>query len=188
MKQQDATPSAQGPEQPPALTPATSSTRGQTRAGVAIALAALGLAWGAWPLPGPMQAEDGGAGLLPALCAAALLLCGLWLVWEARHGGWRHLGARSGAATVNVTACAWVSAGMLLSGLLMPHSGFVLAASLCYVLALQGLRVAAQPALRGRVQRWAVDAVVGAMIAGVVYALFTRVLGIALPAGWLAWS
>ncbi|MNT92241.1 Tripartite tricarboxylate transporter TctB family protein [compost metagenome] len=76
----------------------------------------------------------------------------------------------------------------MLSGLLMAHSGFVLAAALCYVLALQGLRLAAQPDLRVSGKRLASDVAVGVLIAGVVYGLFTQVLGIDLPAGWLAWN
>lgn len=164
------------------------AARWQTGVGLAIALVAVLLAWGTWQIPSQAHAMDGGARLVPGLCAGALLMCGLWLVWEARHGGWRHAPAFSSDAKIQVTPWVWVSAGILLSGLLMARSGFVVAATLCYVLALQGLRLAAQPHLRVSVQRWAGDLATGALIACLVYALFTQVFGIDLPAGWLAWN
>lgn len=164
------------------------SPLGQTCVGLAIACTALWLAWGTWQIPGPAQGGDSGARWLPGLCAAVLLLCGLWLVWEARHGGWRNAAALSGHASMQITPWVWVSAGLLLAALLIARSGFVLAAALCYVLALQGLRVAAEPGLRLRARRLVSDAAVGVVMAGVVFVLFTRVLGIPLPAGWLAWS
>lgn len=168
--------------------PAQPSVGWQVAVGWFIVLAAMLLAWATWHIPSQMYVLDGGARLVPGLCATALLLCGLWLVWEARHGGWRNAAALNGYSGMKVTPCVWVSAGILLSGLLMAHSGFVLAAALCYVLALQGLRLAAQPDLRVSGKRLASDVAVGVLIAGVVYGLFTQVLGIDLPAGWLAWN
>lgn len=163
------------------------STAWQTGVGLAIVLAALVLALGAWQVPVPTPVEDGGARLVPGLCAAVLCVCGGWLVWEARHGGWRNASALSGGLHLQVTPWVWVSAGLLLSALLIRHSGFVLAGALCYVLALQGLRLAAQPDGRLHGARLAADVLIGLVLAVLVYLLFTRVLGIALPAGWLAW-
>lgn len=163
------------------------STAWQTGVGVAIALAALWLAWGTWQIPAPVVPDAAGTRWLPGLCAGALLVCGLCLVWEARHGGWRHAAPLSGQTDWQVMPWVWVSAGILLSALLLAHSGFIVAAALCYVLALQGLRRAADPALRLQARRLACDSLVGLGIAGAVYVLFTQVLGIALPAGWLAW-
>ena len=42
-------------------------------------LVAVLLAWGTWQIPAQAHAMDGGARLVPGLCAGALLLCGLWL-------------------------------------------------------------------------------------------------------------
>ncbi len=159
----------------------------QMGVGGAIVLAALVLAWGAWQIPAQMAQTDGGAALLPSLCAAALLLCGGWLVWEARHGGWRNMAASAGQGQLQITPWVWVSAGVLLGALLMRHSGFVLAAALCYVLALQGLRRAAQPDLRLSGKRVLADVLAGLVCAALVYVLFVRVLGVSLPAGWLPW-
>lgn len=186
MTEQDAAlsaPSLEGTDSAP-----LPSTAWQTGVGVCVALAALWLAWGTWHIPAQAMSQDGGARLVPGLCAAVLLLCGLWLVWEARHGGWRNAATLSGHAVLQVTPWVWVSAGILLSGLLMAHSGFVVAATLCYVMALHGLRVAADPSARPHAHRMACDVAIGALIAAVVFALFTRVLGIALPSGWLIWN
>lgn len=168
-------------------TPDRHSATWQTGVGAAVALAALWLAWGAWQIPAQPMLEDGGARLVPGLCAAVLLLCGGWLTWEARHGGWRHLSADHGTAAARLTPWVWVSAGLLLSALLIRQAGFVVAAALCYVLALQGLRAAAQPGVRVQAKRLLVDGVTGLLLALVVYLLYTRVLQIGLPAGWLTW-
>lgn len=161
----------------------------QSGIGLAVALLALLLAWGSWQLP-PAEAADaaaGGARWVPMLCAAVLLLCGLWLLWEARHGGWRHLPIDAHAPQAQLTPWVRVSAGLLLAALLVPYSGFVVAAALCYVLALQGLKRAAQPAWRLQGKQLLVDGVVGLAVAAAVYGLFTQALGVALPAGWLSW-
>lgn len=159
----------------------------QTGVGGGIALVALALAWATWRLPAQQALADGGARLVPGVCASVLLLCGLWLVWEAHHGGWRNLPAGVEPAAVQITPWVWVMAGLLLSALLIRYSGFVVAAALCYVLAVQGLRQAAQPGLRLCGKRLGVDVLTGVAVAAVVYGLFARVLGIALPAGWLPW-
>ena len=160
----------------------------QTGIGGAVALAAVALAWATWRLPvGP--GVEAGARWAPAWCALALLLCGVCLVWEARHGGWRSMPAAApmGPKRVNLAAGLWVSAGLLLGALLMRISGFVLAATLCYVLALQGLRLAedAQRKLQGK--RLLGDTLLGLLVATVAYALLCKGLGMNLPTGWLQW-
>lgn len=187
MKEQDAAPSAPLAEvQQEQATPLTVNTR-QTAVGLAIACAALWLAWGTWHIPVAAQGTDEGMRWMPGLCAAALLLCGGWLVWEARHGGWRNPAAPP-ERSLQLAPGVWVSAGLLLGGLLLGRGGFVLAATLCYVLALQGLRAAAYPELPLQMRRLGWDVLIGAVIAGSVFGLFTRVLGVALPTGWLTWN
>ena len=159
----------------------------QMAVGVVIAMVAVVLAVATWQLPAQPEALDGGARLVPGLCAAVLLLCGLWLVWEASHGGWRYLPGSLEAQTLQITPWVWVTAGLLLCAGLIRFSGFVVAAALCYVLAVQGLRAAAHPEQGLRGARMVVDVLIGLLLAAVVYALFTKVLGIDLPAGWLSW-
>lgn len=156
--------------------------------GLVLVVAAL-MAWGALQVPG--EAGYGGVGpnFLPWLCSAVLAVCGLWLIWEARTGGYRHVSDPGGAARAHFSAFAWVSAGMLMNALLIEHIGFVFGCTLCYVLAVQGLRRAAGQALAGSPTGLIKDVVTGLLISAPVFWAFTQFLGINLPGltgtGWL---
>jgi putative tricarboxylic transport membrane protein len=152
-----------------------------------LAVGAL-LALGALSIPG--EAGYGGVGpnFLPWLVAAALVLCGALLLWQALQGGYRHREEPSGAASGDWVALAWVSAGVLVTAALITRAGFVLACALCFTLAVRGLRGAeGKPA--GGVRQTAVDLATGLAIALPVFWLFTKLLAINLPgltgSGWL---
>ena len=102
--------------------------------------AGLGLAFGAVGISS--EAGYGGVGpnFLPWLVSVALTVCGAWIVWEARTGGFREMEAPSGALQPYWTGFIWVSAGLLLNAALITSIGFILSCTLCYVLAVQGLR------------------------------------------------
>lgn len=117
-----------------------------------------------------------------------MTLCGLWLLWEARTGGLRQLETPSGAARGDVAALAWVSAGILANAALITTIGFVLSCSLCYLLAVRGLR-ASEGKAAGNMRQTMRDAVTGMLIAAPVFWLFTKILAVNLPGvtgtGWL---
>ena len=127
--------------------------------------------------------------LLPWLTAVVLALCGVLLLREALSGGFRSMAAPSGAARANLPAFVWVSAGLLLNAALITTLGFILSCTLCYVLAVQGLRRAAGQPRAGAPRTWAVDLLTGALIAAPVFWAFTQLLAINLPGltrtGWL---
>ena len=139
-----------------------------------------------------ISAEAGYAGVgpnfLPWLVAVALMLCGGFLVWEARSGGFREMEEPSGAASGFWPGFAWVSAGILANAALITTLGFILSCALCFVLAVRGFKAA-----EGRPDRspkaWLVDALIGIAIAAPVYWMFTQLLAISLPGltatGWL---
>lgn len=139
-----------------------------------------------------ISAEAGYAGVgpnfLPWLVAVALMLCGGFLVWEARSGGFREMEEPSGAASGCWRGFAWVSAGILANAALITTLGFILSCALCFVLAVRGFK-----ASQGRPDRspkaWLVDALIGIAIAAPVYWMFTQLLAISLPGltatGWL---
>ena len=164
------------------------ATRMQTVVAVGVLLTAAALALGAIDIPSNAGYSGVGPNFLPWLVAAVLALCGCVLLWEALSGGFRAMEEPNGAARADKPAFVWVSAGLLLNAALITTVGFILSCTLCYVLAVQGLRRAAgQDA--GTVRTWAVDGVTGVLISAPVYWTFTQFLAINLPGltqtGWL---
>ena len=129
-----------------------------------------------------------GTTLPPWLGAAALTICGAWILWEARTGGFRELEAPSGDKAY-WPGFVWVSAGLLLNAALITTLGFILSCTLCYLLAVQGLRRANGQAAANSPRTWIVDIVTGLVISAPVYWMFTKFLAINLPgltnSGWL---
>jgi len=164
-----------------------SSRRAQAAVGALVALTGLGLAFGALSIPG--EAGYGGVGpnFLPWLVAAVLFACGVLIVREALTGGFRDLEPPSGAAHGWWPGLAWVSAGLLANAALITTIGFILSCTLCYLLAVQGLRRAQgeSPGARAIV----VDVVAGLLISAPVFWAFTQFLAINLPGltntGWI---
>ena len=164
------------------------ATRMQTVVAVGVLLTAAALALGAIDIPSNAGYSGVGPNFLPWLVAAVLALCGCVLLWESLSGGFRAMEEPNGAARADKPAFVWVSAGLLLNAALITTVGFILSCTLCYVLAVQGLRRAAgQDA--GAARTWAVDGLTGVLISAPVYWTFTQFLAINLPGltqtGWL---
>ena len=161
----------------------------QAAVGGGVFLAAAGLAVGALQIPGDAGYGGVGPNFLPWICAAVLGVCGVWLVWEALTGGYRQAAEPGGAAKADLGAFVWVSAGLLLNALLITHLGFIFSCTLCYALAVQGLRRAAGHSGLLRPGTLAVDAGTGLMLSAPVFWVFTQFLAINLPGltetGWL---
>jgi putative tricarboxylic transport membrane protein len=163
------------------------SLRAETFVGAAVTLAGLGLAFGALTIPG--EAGYGGVGpnFLPWLVAAVLTVCGVLIVREAMSGGFHDMEPPSGSDRAWWPGLVWVSAGLLLNAALITTIGFILSCTLCYLLAVQGLRRSQgqSPGARSIV----VDVVTGALIAAPVFWAFTQFLAINLPGltntGWI---
>jgi putative tricarboxylic transport membrane protein len=165
-----------------------SDPRLQTLVGVGVLLIALALGVGAISIPSGAGYGGVGPNFLPWVVAGGLTVCGVLIVREARTGGFREMEAPSGAARGDWLAFAWVSAGLLANAALITTIGFILSCTLCYVLAVQGLRraegqVAARPATL------AADLITGIAISAPVFWIFTKFLAINLPGltdtGWL---
>jgi putative tricarboxylic transport membrane protein len=139
-----------------------------------------------------ISAEAGYSGVgpnfLPWLVAVMLIVCGAWLVWESRSGGYREMEEPTGAATGHWPGFVWVSAGLLLNAALLTRLGFILSCTLCFVLAVRGFK-SAEERLDMSPRAWLVDAANGFAIAAPVYWMFTKLLAINLPGitstGWL---
>ena len=136
------------------------------------------------------EAGYGGVGpnFVPWVIAVMLAVCGGFLLWEARSGGFRQLEEPSGSERGYWPGFAWVSAGMLLNAALITTLGFILSCTLCFVLAVRGYK-ASQGVPEFRPAAFLKDALVGLAIAAPVYWMFTKLLAINLPGltgtGWL---
>ena len=170
------------------MTQQASNTWPQTLVGAGVLLIGLALAVGAESISSAAGYGGVGPNFLPWVCAVALIFCGAWIVWEARTGGFRAMDEPSGDAA-NWSAFVWVSAGLLANAALITIIGFILSCTLCYLLAVQGLRRAAGQAGASAPRTWATDIVTGLVISAPVYWMFTQFLAINLPGltstGWL---
>jgi putative tricarboxylic transport membrane protein len=161
----------------------------QTLVGVGVFL--TGLALGAGAIGISSDAGYGGVGpnFLPWMVAIVLTVCGAWIIWEARSGGFRDMDAPPGAAEGHWSGFVWVSAGLLLNAALITAIGFIFSCTLCYLLAVQGLRRASGQAGINSPRTWVVDALTGLLISAPVFWMFTKFLAINLPGltatGWI---
>lgn len=160
----------------------------QTLVGAGVVLLALGLAGGALNIPS--EAGYGGVGpnFLPWVVSAALFLCGGFMLYESRTGGFRDMDAPEGDDKPYWPGFVWMSAGLLANAALITTIGFILSCTLCFVLAARGLRNSQGNTAPGA-QSWRTDVLTGLCIAAPVYWMFTKFLAINLPgltqSGWL---
>ena len=161
----------------------------QTAVGAGVLLTGLALAFGAISISS--EAGYGGVGpnFLPWVVSIGLTICGAFIIWEARSGGFRDMDLPSGAAQAYWTGFVWVSAGLLLNAALITTIGFILSCALCYLLAVQGLRRAGGQTGVNAPLTWATDLGVGLAISAPVFWMFTKFLAINLPGltstGWI---
>ncbi len=162
--------------------------RHQSLVGVGALLVGAVMAYGATFISSDAGYAGVGPNALPWLVAVVLLVCGCWLIWEARTGGYREMEAPSGAAQGDWRAVSWVVAGIVANASLITVIGFILACSLCFALAVRGLRMAEGRA-GGGLRQSLIDAVTGLLIAAPVFWMFTKLLAINLPgltgSGWI---
>ncbi len=169
------------------MTQAAHSQRDQTLVGAGVVILALGMGVGAMDIPSDAGYAGVGPNFLPWLVSCALLLCGAFLVYEARSGGFRDM-EDVGDEKPYWPGFVWMSTGLLVNAALITTIGFIFSCALCFVLASRGLRNAQGPA-SGGLWSWGTDTAVGLMIAAPVYWMFTKFLAISLPgltqSGWL---
>ncbi|SEL57971.1 putative tricarboxylic transport membrane protein [Roseateles sp. YR242] len=166
----------------------TPSILHQTAVGAGALLIGVVMAVGAAAIPSEAGYAGVGPNALPWLVAGALMLCGAWLVWEARTGGFRQIEPPSGAPRADWISAAWVVGGVVLNALFITTIGFVLACTLCFACAVRGIR-RSEGKVGGGVRQLVIDVVTGVLIAAPVFWLFNKLLALNLPAitpgGWL---
>lgn len=167
---------------------AVAATRHQTLIGAgALVLGAL-MALGAWSIPSAAGYAGVGPNFLPWLVSVVLMVCGVWLIVHARNGGWRDMEVASGAVTGDWPALVWVAAGVVANAALITTIGFILSCTLCFMLAVRGLR-SSEGKPHGGARGLVMDFVTGFLIAAPAFWLFTKLLAINLPgltaSGWI---
>ena len=170
------------------MTPPNNTYPLQTLVGVGVLLTGLGLAAGALTIPSAAGYGGVGPNFLPWLVALSLLVCSGFIIWESRSGGFREMDEPADGPRPYWLGFAWMSAGLLANAALITTIGFIFSCTLCFVLAVQGLKGA-----EGRNERGAAallkDALIGMAIAAPVFWMFTQFLAINLPGltstGWL---
>ena len=159
----------------------------QTAVGCCVLLIGLALAAGAVTIPSAAGYGGVGPNFLPWVVSIALTVCGAFMVWEARTGGFRALDEPDNTKP-HWSGFAWVSAGLLLNAALITSIGFILSCTLCFVFAVQGLR-GSMGQSRLHPAGLLNDCCIGLAIAAPVYWMFTKFLAINLPGltktGWL---
>lgn len=147
------------------------------------------IGWGATSIPSQAGYAGVGPNFLPWVVALALVACGVLLILQARGSqGWADAEAPSGAECGDWRAMAWVVAGVVANASLLTTAGFILSCTLCFMLAVRGLRLSeGKPA--GGARQLMVDFVTGLLIAAPAFWLFTKLLAINLPGltstGWI---
>lgn len=153
----------------------------------ALVLAAV-MAYGAAQIPAEAGYAGVGPNFLPWVVAAALAACGVGLLAQAFGGGYRNREAPSGGERGDWPPLLWVAAGVVANAALITTIGFILACTLCFMLAVRGLRQS-EGGAHGGARGLAIDFVTGFLIAAPAFWLFTKVLGINLPgltgSGWI---
>ena len=164
------------------------AVRHQTLIGAAALLLGALMAWGAAGISSTAGYAGVGPNFLPWVVAVVMAVCGAWLIYEARTGGWRHMEEASGAERGDWPPLLWVAAGVAANAALITVVGFILSCTLCFMLAVRGLR-ASEGKPQGGAKGLVIDFVTGALISAPAFWLFTKVLGISLPGltgtGWL---
>jgi putative tricarboxylic transport membrane protein len=145
---------------------------------VAAGVTAIGVLvlWGSFHLPTGGGYAQVGPGVVPRIVGAGIVLLGFWLVYEAFSGGFRGLDEElEASAPMDWRSFAWVSSGLVVYGLLIERAGFIPSSILLFVLVARGFQS----------RRWLLNAVSGAVLAAIIFAVFTYGLGLTLPAGVL---
>ena len=140
-----------------------------------LALGAL-VTWGSFHLPTGGGYAQVGPGVVPRIVGVATLVLAGWLFYEVLTGGLRGIDEEAEARMpMHWASFGWVSAGIIAYGLLIERAGFILASILLFLLVARGFGS----------RRWALNAASGAVLAALIFAIFTYGLGLTLPAGLL---
>lgn len=144
------------------------------RVGAALALLALAVLWSARSFPA-VPGQKLGAGFLPMLVGAGLLLCGLGLLWRSLRGqGYEDPRAAPASSRRDLLSALVIVASVVAYIVLADRLGFLIVAPLCLLAVFRVLHVRWLPAVL-----WALGGTV------LVHLAFYKLLRVPLPWGVL---
>ena len=144
------------------------------RVGAALALLALAVLWSARAFPA-VPGQKLGAGFLPMLVGAGLLLCGLGLVWRSHRGrGYGDPAVVPASSRRDLFSASIIVGAVVVYIALADRIGFLLVAPLCLLAVFRVLQVRWWPALL-----WALAGT------ALVHLAFYKLLRVPLPWGVL---
>jgi putative tricarboxylic transport membrane protein len=147
---------------------------GQIAVGVIVILFGAGVLWAAADLPVQAGYAGIGPGALPRIVGAVLLILGAMLTWQAWRRGFDGVDeAAEHELGFDRRSFFWVSAGLIVYGVLVERASFIVASTLLFALTARGFGS----------RRWLHDGLIGLALAVIVYLLFSVGLKIQLPVG-----
>ena len=114
-----------------------------------------------------------GPRLFPYIVGSGLTLFGAVLAWQAAAGGWRKVPLDEAHDAPDWSAFVIITIGVILHMAIIGWAGFIIASTLLFVLIARGFGS----------RRLVRDAIIGVVLAVVVFFIFTLALGLSLPKG-----
>lgn len=146
---------------------------------LSLGIGALGLFFlvGSYSIPDAAGYSTVGPAIVPRAVGIALLVCAAFLIYEVIRGGFRnHDEAAERALITDWVALGWISAGLILYGLLIEWAGFIFASIVLFLCTARGFNS----------RRWTSNALIALVLSVGIFALFTYGLGLNLPKGLLS--
>jgi putative tricarboxylic transport membrane protein len=120
-----------------------------------------------------------GPNFVPGVVGFGLIVVGIWLLYEALAGGWRHMPDASpearGEHAFSAPAFLWVTVGLFAHMILIGTAGFVIAGAALLACVARGFGS----------RRFVRDIAIGFVLALVAFLFFVKFLNVGLPGGWL---
>ena len=149
---------------------------GQIAVAAGVTLIGALVLWGSFYLPTGGGYAQVGPGVVPRGVGALMIVLGIFLLREAFTGGFRGVDEEAEVhLPMDWPSFAWVSGGIIAYGLAIEYAGFIVSSTILYIAVARGFHS----------RRWLLNAVVGLVLAAIVFAIFNYGLGLTLPVGAL---
>lgn len=162
------------------MSPSDARRPPRDRAQVTIACSLIALAlfmfWQVQLIPSDGGYSTIGPRFTPMLIGVGTLIVGGVLLYEALTRGWRGIEGTEPPEAFYASAFLWIAGGLLLLMIVIGFVGFTLASALLFTMVARAFGS----------RRVVHDAIIGFVLAALVFLFFTRVLNLALPASPLS--